>query len=72
MFTDMDYELEEDKLGIPTVPGTISLKKDAQNLIGISIGGGRSTVPVFTLYRSLTTPLLLWRGLWRLVTRSQE
>uniref|UniRef100_A0A8C7T2V2 PRKCA-binding protein n=1 Tax=Oncorhynchus mykiss TaxID=8022 RepID=A0A8C7T2V2_ONCMY len=45
MFTDMDYELEEDKLGIPTVPGTISLKKDAQNLIGISIGGGAQYCP---------------------------
>uniref|UniRef100_A0A8C7M810 PRKCA-binding protein n=1 Tax=Oncorhynchus kisutch TaxID=8019 RepID=A0A8C7M810_ONCKI len=41
----MDYELEEDKLGIPTVPGTISLKKDAQNLIGISIGGGAQYCP---------------------------
>lgn len=45
MFTDMDYELEEDKLGIPTVPGTVSLKKDAQNLIGISIGGGAQYCP---------------------------
>ncbi|KAM3863489.1 PRKCA-binding protein [Diretmus argenteus] len=41
----MDYELEEDKLGIPTVPGTVSLKKDAQNLIGISIGGGAQYCP---------------------------
>uniref|UniRef100_A0A8C7T319 PRKCA-binding protein n=1 Tax=Oncorhynchus mykiss TaxID=8022 RepID=A0A8C7T319_ONCMY len=31
--------------GIPTVPGTISLKKDAQNLIGISIGGGAQYCP---------------------------
>ncbi|KAJ8332263.1 hypothetical protein SKAU_G00427460 [Synaphobranchus kaupii] len=45
MFTDMDYELEEDKLGIPTVPGTVSLQKDAQNLIGISIGGGAQYCP---------------------------
>ncbi|XP_048847565.1 PRKCA-binding protein [Brienomyrus brachyistius] len=45
MFTDMDYELEEDKLGIPTVPGTVTLKKDAQNLIGISIGGGAQYCP---------------------------
>ncbi|XP_059418669.1 PRKCA-binding protein [Carassius carassius] len=45
MFTDMDYELEEDKLGIPTVPGTVTLKKDAQNLIGISIGGGAQFCP---------------------------
>ncbi|XP_062847009.1 PRKCA-binding protein [Trichomycterus rosablanca] len=41
----MDYELEEDKLGIPTVPGTVTLKKDAQNLIGISIGGGAQYCP---------------------------
>lgn len=99
MFTDMDYELEEDKLwvsficnqtslhkitqmtvfswnlvlkirglisflllikatsvtehynpsfvrsGIPTVPGTVTLKKDPQNLIGISIGGGAQFCP---------------------------
>lgn len=45
MFTDMDYELEEDKLGIPTVPGTVSLKKDTNNLIGISIGGGAQYCP---------------------------
>ncbi|XP_061566966.1 PRKCA-binding protein [Cololabis saira] len=45
MFTEMDYELEEDKLGIPTVPGTVTLKKDANNLIGISIGGGAQYCP---------------------------
>ncbi|XP_028843502.1 PRKCA-binding protein isoform X1 [Denticeps clupeoides] len=45
MFTDMDYELEEDKLGIPTVPGTVTLTKDAQNLVGISIGGGAQYCP---------------------------
>ncbi|CAL8316140.1 unnamed protein product [Arctogadus glacialis] len=45
MFTDMDYDLEEDKLGIPTVPGTVTLKKDGQNLIGISIGGGAQHCP---------------------------
>uniref|UniRef100_A0A8C3AYL4 PRKCA-binding protein n=1 Tax=Cyclopterus lumpus TaxID=8103 RepID=A0A8C3AYL4_CYCLU len=45
MFKDMDYELEEDKLGIPTVPGSVCLKKDANNLIGISIGGGAQYCP---------------------------
>lgn len=45
MFTDLDYDLEEDKLGIPTVPGTVALKKDSQNLIGISIGGGAQHCP---------------------------
>ncbi|KAJ3600579.1 hypothetical protein NHX12_031559 [Muraenolepis orangiensis] len=45
MFTDMDYDLEEDKLGIPTVPGMVTLKKDGQNLIGISIGGGAQHCP---------------------------
>ncbi|XP_068192497.1 PRKCA-binding protein [Antennarius striatus] len=41
----MDYDLEEDKLGIPTVPGTVCLKKDSNNLIGISIGGGAQYCP---------------------------
>ncbi|KAG8439843.1 hypothetical protein GDO86_005855 [Hymenochirus boettgeri] len=45
MFSDPDYELEEDKLGIPTVPGTVALKKDSQNVIGISIGGGAQHCP---------------------------
>lgn len=31
--------------GIPTVPGTVTLKKDTQNLIGISIGGGAQFCP---------------------------
>lgn len=31
--------------GIPTVPGTVCLKKDANNLIGISIGGGAQYCP---------------------------
>ncbi|XP_078286520.1 PRKCA-binding protein [Rhinoraja longicauda] len=45
MYGDMDFEIEEDKLGIPTVPGTVTLKKDSQNLIGISIGGGAQYCP---------------------------
>ncbi|XP_078513622.1 PRKCA-binding protein-like [Lissotriton helveticus] len=45
MFSDFEYDLEEDKLGIPTVPGTVALKKDGQNLIGISIGGGAQYCP---------------------------
>ncbi|XP_031796857.1 PRKCA-binding protein isoform X2 [Sarcophilus harrisii] len=45
MFADMDYDIEEDKLGIPTVPGTVTLQKDSQNLIGISIGGGALYCP---------------------------
>ncbi|XP_043535940.1 PRKCA-binding protein [Chiloscyllium punctatum] len=45
MFSDMDFEIEEDKLGIPIVPGTVTLKKDSQNLIGISIGGGAQYCP---------------------------
>ncbi|XP_070267200.1 PRKCA-binding protein isoform X3 [Myotis yumanensis] len=45
MFADLDYEIEEDKLGIPTVPGKVTLQKDAQNLIGISIGGGAQYCP---------------------------
>lgn len=31
--------------GIPTVPGTVCLKKDSSNLIGISIGGGAQYCP---------------------------
>lgn len=31
--------------GIPTVPGTVCLKKDGNNLIGISIGGGAQYCP---------------------------
>uniref|UniRef100_A0A6I8QE72 PRKCA-binding protein n=1 Tax=Xenopus tropicalis TaxID=8364 RepID=A0A6I8QE72_XENTR len=31
--------------GIPTVPGTVTLKKDSQNVIGISIGGGAQHCP---------------------------
>ncbi|KAM8981015.1 PRKCA-binding protein isoform X3 [Sarcophilus harrisii] len=31
--------------GIPTVPGTVTLQKDSQNLIGISIGGGALYCP---------------------------
>ncbi|XP_073442778.1 PRKCA-binding protein isoform X2 [Dendrobates tinctorius] len=45
MFSEYDYDLDEDKLGIPTVPGTVSLKKDSQNVIGISIGGGAQHCP---------------------------
>ncbi|NP_001090147.1 protein interacting with PRKCA 1 L homeolog isoform X2 [Xenopus laevis] len=45
MFSDLDYDYEEDKLGIPTVPGTVTLKKDSQNVIGISIGGGAQHCP---------------------------
>uniref|UniRef100_UPI00358DE110 PRKCA-binding protein n=1 Tax=Myxine glutinosa TaxID=7769 RepID=UPI00358DE110 len=41
----MDYEYEEDKLGIPIVPGTVVLQKDPQNMIGISIGGGAPVCP---------------------------
>ncbi|KAK7939391.1 hypothetical protein WMY93_002717 [Mugilogobius chulae] len=69
MFSDMDYELEEDKLGIPTVPGTVSLKKDTNNLIGISIGGGAQYCPVSISFRSLTTLQLLWRAHWLLVMK---
>ncbi|XP_073450762.1 PRKCA-binding protein-like [Aquarana catesbeiana] len=45
MFSEYDYDLDEDKLGIPTVPGTVTLKKDSQSVIGISIGGGAQHCP---------------------------
>ncbi|XP_050392827.1 PRKCA-binding protein isoform X4 [Patella vulgata] len=41
----MDYEIEEDKLGMTVSSGHVNLKKDGQNLIGISIGGGAPLCP---------------------------
>lgn len=41
----LDYELEEDRMGMQAVPGTVTLAKDSQNLIGISIGGGAPLCP---------------------------
>ncbi|XP_022092448.1 PRKCA-binding protein-like isoform X3 [Acanthaster planci] len=41
----MDYEMEEDKMGMEAIPGNVSLIKDKQNLIGISIGGGAPLCP---------------------------
>jgi len=41
----MDYEIEEDKLGMTVTSGHVVLKKDPQNLIGISIGGGAPLCP---------------------------
>ncbi|XP_071948769.1 PRKCA-binding protein-like isoform X1 [Antedon mediterranea] len=35
----------EDKQGMDAIPGSVTLKKDAQNLIGISIGGGAPMCP---------------------------
>ena len=40
-----DWGIEEDKLGMTTVSGTVTLTKDSQNLIGISIGGGAPLCP---------------------------
>ncbi|CAG5122368.1 unnamed protein product [Candidula unifasciata] len=40
-----DYEVEEDKLGMTVTSGHVTLKKDSQNLIGISIGGGSPLCP---------------------------
>lgn len=36
----LDEYSEEDKLGMRVTSGSVTLKKDSQNLIGISIGGG--------------------------------
>ncbi|XP_038065724.1 PRKCA-binding protein-like isoform X2 [Patiria miniata] len=41
----MDYEMEEDKMGMEAIPGNVSLIKDKQNLVGISIGGGAPLCP---------------------------
>jgi len=40
-----DWGIEEDKMGMTTVSGTVTLTKDSQNLIGISIGGGAPLCP---------------------------
>nr|CAB3264853.1 PRKCA-binding protein-like [Phallusia mammillata] len=40
-----DWGIEEDKMGMTTVSGTVKLTKDSQNLIGISIGGGAPLCP---------------------------
>lgn len=40
-----EWVLEEDKMGMTTVSGTVKLMKDSQNLIGISIGGGAPLCP---------------------------
>ncbi|CAF1481043.1 unnamed protein product [Adineta ricciae] len=42
----MEYgDLEEDTLGMTLTSGTCTLKKDTQNLVGISIGGGAPLCP---------------------------
>lgn len=40
--------------GIPTVPGKVTLQKDAQNLIGISIGGGAQYCPCLYIVQVLS------------------
>lgn len=46
MYDHMDeYYLEEDKMGMTVTSGSVTLQKDAQNLIGISIGGGAPCCP---------------------------
>ncbi|KAK5642304.1 hypothetical protein RI129_008471 [Pyrocoelia pectoralis] len=42
---DDDYFLEEDKLGMTVTSGSVTIQKDANNLIGISIGGGAPLCP---------------------------
>ncbi|KAM7448390.1 PRKCA-binding protein [Porites harrisoni] len=41
----MEYEYEIDPRGLQGKPGSVVLKKDKQNLIGISIGGGAPLCP---------------------------
>lgn len=41
----MDEYLEEDKMGMTVTSGSVTLQKDGQNLIGISIGGGAPSCP---------------------------
>lgn len=40
-----EFYLEEDKMGMTVTSGSITLQKDAQNLVGISIGGGAPYCP---------------------------
>ncbi|KRX42673.1 PRKCA-binding protein [Trichinella murrelli] len=42
---EQDFYYEEDKCGMVTSSRTVTLKKDANNLIGISIGGGAPNCP---------------------------
>lgn len=44
--------------GIPTVPGTVTLKKDVNNLIGISIGGGAQYCPCLYIVQVGTETIL--------------
>lgn len=39
------YEVEEDKMGMRVTSGAVKIRKDANNLIGISIGGGSPLCP---------------------------
>lgn len=51
--------------GIPTVPGKVTLQKDAQNLIGISIGGGAQYCPclyIVQVLSALEAGGRCWRG----------
>lgn len=51
--------------GIPTVPGKVTLQKDAQNLIGISIGGGAQYCPCLYIVQVLSALEVggkCWRG----------
>lgn len=50
--------------GIPTVPGKVTLQKDAQNLIGISIGGGAQYCPCLYIVQvrgALEVAVRSWR-----------
>lgn len=55
--------------GIPTVPGKVTLQKDAQNLIGISIGGGAQYCPCLYIVQVLSA-LEVGRRCWRGKTTS--
>ncbi|CAG0884172.1 unnamed protein product [Darwinula stevensoni] len=45
LFDDEDLLYEEDKMGMKVTSGTVVLQKGANNLIGISIGGGAPHCP---------------------------
>jgi len=49
LYSEEDYIPDEDKLGMTVTSGTVTIKKDEGNLIGISIGGGAPLCPCLYL-----------------------
>ena len=56
------FEEFEDKSGMTTVSGTVVLKKNEENLIGISIGGGSPFCPCLYIVQVRLFEWLTWRA----------